>query len=66
MIKRNRLVRLNVNPVVDLSFTEKDSPIVLGVRLVGNDVDNRIEAALIGVLDYGNESQRTVADVVCV
>ena len=68
MMNRNRVVRSNVRKVehIDMCFAEKGNPIVLGVRLVGNDTDNRIEAACIGVLNYADESKRTVADVVCV
>lgn len=61
-MKRSKVVRC---PVVDLSFAEKDSPIVLGIRIVGNDADNRIEVACIGVLSYADEDKRTVADVIC-
>lgn len=51
---------------VDMCFVEQGNPIVLGIRIVGNDTDNRIEAACIGVLSYDDESRRTVADVICV
>lgn len=49
---------------VDLSFADDTSPVIIGIRLVGSDIHNRIEAALIGVLNYADESRRTVADVV--
>jgi len=49
---------------VDMSFAEQGNPVIIGIRLVGNDVENRIEAALIGVLSYADESKRTVADVI--
>lgn len=64
----NRVVRCSVSKLehVDMCFAEKDSPIVLGIRIVGNDIDNRIECACVGVLSYADEDKRTVADVVCV
>lgn len=64
----NRVIRFAARKVehVDMCFAEKGNPIVLGVRIVGNDIDNRIEAACIGVLNYADENKRTVADVVCV
>lgn len=64
----NRVVRSNARKVehIDMCFSEQGNPIVLGVRIVGNDTDNRIEVACVGVLSYADESKRTVADVVCV
>jgi len=66
MMNRNRVVRCSAHKVehIDMCFAEKGNPIVLGVRIVGNDIDNRIEAACVGVLNYADESKRTVADVV--
>jgi hypothetical protein len=64
---RSRMIAAGCSAIrtefVDLSFAENDSPIILGIRLIGNDTENRIEAALIGVLDYADEERRTVADV---
>lgn len=64
----NRIVRTSSPEThsIDLAFAEKSNPVVIGVRLVGH-VDYRspyIQAALIGVLSYDDETHRTVADVV--
>jgi len=47
---------------VDLSFAESTSPVIIGIRLVGSNNTGHIQAALVGVLSYADESRRTVAD----
>jgi hypothetical protein len=64
MRELNRSPAINLNQSADMVFAEESSPVIIGIRLVGNDVFNRIEAALIGVLRYDDESKRTVADVI--
>lgn len=67
IVKRNRLNSFSIaNHAVDLCFAEKGSPIVLGIRLVERVDLQHIQAACIGVLNYADESKRTVADVLCI
>ena len=65
MLNRNKERSFSIaNNVVDLCFAEKGKPIVLGVRLVERVDMQHIQAACVGVLNYADESRRTVADVI--
>lgn len=57
---------IQLDRVVDLCLGEDGNPVVIGVRLTGYS-DYRsphIEVALIGVLEYGDESRRTMPDAI--
>jgi len=57
---------IHLDRVVDLCLGEDGSPVVIGIRLTGY-TDYRsphIEVALIGVLEYGDESKRTMPDII--
>lgn len=53
----NRRTAANKLQSVDFVFD------TTGIRIIGDDDLNRIEAACVGVLNYADESMRTVVDV---